>query len=151
MGVGFLLLIILVAMFFIEGGVWIGERVLPWLSVTMWIVMALNIVVLAPLTIFRRTTGISAIGFLASSYVYGITLWFFGLILTYLIWGPVAVFIGVFLAGIGVVPIAFIASMIEGEWTIVGELLFLVLLTYGARFFSFKLAVRSDELIYETD
>ena len=61
-----------------------------------------------------------------------------------------AVFIGLFLAGIGVVPIAIIATAIEGEWTVVGELIFLILLTYGSRYFGFKLAERADELEYES-
>ncbi len=145
-GIGFFFLIILIAMFFIEGSVWIGNKVLPWLSVLMWIVLALNIIILIPMSIFKKTKGPSAVGFIVSSYVYGLTLWFYGLILTYLIWGPVAVFIGLFLAGIGVVPIAVLATIIDGEWTIVGELIFLILLTYFSRFISFKLAERADEI-----
>lgn len=150
LGIGFFLAVILFAMFFIKGGVWIGEKVLPWLSIIMWIVLILNILILAPLSILKKTKGFSAIGIYISSYTYGITLWFWGLILTYLIWGPMAVFIGLFLAGIGVVPIAIIATAIEGEWTVVGELIFLILLTYGSRYFGFKLAERADELEYES-
>jgi hypothetical protein len=127
LGIGF------IALFFIKGGVWLGVKILPWLSIIMWVVFAVDLIVVLPLGIFRRTRGASGIGLVISSYVYGLTLWLSGLLLAYLIWGAVAVFIGLFLAGVGVVPVAMLATAIEGEWSITGQLVLLTVMTFGAR------------------
>ena len=86
-GICIFLGIIFLAMFFIKGGVWLGAIVLPWLSIIMWLVFILNIIIFLPLGIFKKTRSVSAFGFVISSYVYGLTLWFWALLLTYLIWG----------------------------------------------------------------
>ena len=92
----------------------------------MWLVFALDILIILPLGIFKKTKGASAIGLVVSSYVYGLTLWFWALLLTYIIWGVVAVFIGLFIAGVGVDPIAMLATAIKGEWSITGQIVLLL-------------------------
>lgn len=119
-GIAVILGIIIFAMFFIKGGVWLSVKVIPRLSIVMGYVFALDILIILPLGIFKKTKGTSAIGLVVSSYVYGITLWFWALLLTYVIWGAVAVFIGLILAGVGVIPFAMIATAIKGEWEITG-------------------------------
>jgi tetrahydromethanopterin S-methyltransferase subunit F len=42
--------------------------------------------------------------------------WCFGFLVTYVYWGITGILIGVVLAGIGVVPIGMLASVINGEW-----------------------------------
>lgn len=150
LGAAILLIIILLAMFFIEGGVWIADKVLPWLMVIVWLVIALDILIFLPLGIFKKTKGASAIGLVISSYIYGLTLWFWTLMLTYLIWGAVAVFIGLFIAGVGVVPIAMLATAINGEWAVLGQIIFLIFLTFGSRILGYHFAQRADELAYES-
>lgn len=149
-GIAVFLGIIFLAIFLIQGGVWLGAKVLPWLSVVMWLVFALDILIILPLGIFKKTKGASAIGLVVSSYVYGLTLWFWALLLTYLIWGAIAVFIGLFIAGVGVVPIAMLATAIRGEWAITGEIVLLLVLTFGSRMLGFYFAQRADELAYES-
>lgn len=149
-GIGIFLGVIFLAMFFIKGGVWLGTKVLPWLSNIMWIVFALDILIILPLGIFKKTKGFSGIGLYISSYVYGMTLWFWALLLTYLIWGAVAVFIGLFIAGVGVVPIAMLATAIKGEWAITGQIVLLLVLTFGSRMLGLNFAERADELAYES-
>ena len=145
-GIGIFLGIIFLAMFFIKGGVWLGAIVLPWLSIIMWLVFILNITIFLPLGIFKKTRSVSAFGFVISSYVYGLTLWFWTLLLTYLIWGTTAVFIGLFIAGIGVVPIAILATALNGEWAITGQIILLLVLTFGSRMLGFNVAERADEI-----
>jgi len=146
MGIGIFLGIIFLAMFFIKGGIWLGAIVLPWLSIIMWLVFILNIIIFLPLGIFKKTRNISAFGFVMSSYVYVLTLWFWALLLTYLFWGTRAVFIGLFIAGIGVVPIAMLATALNGEWAITGQIILLLVLTYGSRMLGFYFAERVDEI-----
>jgi hypothetical protein len=145
-GIGIFLGIIFLAMFFIKGGVWLGAIVLPWLSIIMWLVFILNVIIFLPLGIFKKTRSVSAFGFVISSYVYGLTLWFWALLLTYLIWGTTAVFIGLFIAGIGVVPIAILATALNGEWAITGQIILLLVLTFGSRMLGFYFAERADEI-----
>jgi len=149
MGIAIFLGIVFLTIFFIKGGVWLGVKVLPWLSVIMWLVLALDILIIVPLGIFKKTRGVSAIGLVVSSWVYGLTLWFWALLLTYSIWGAVAVFIGLFIVGVGVVPIAMLATAIEGQWSILGQLIFLLFLTFGSRALGYYFAHRADELAYE--
>ncbi len=149
-GISVFLGIIFLTIFFIKGGVWLGAKVLPWLSIVMWFVFALDILIILPLGIFKKTKGASAIGLVVSSYIYGLTLWFWALLLTYIIWGAVAVFSGLFIAGVGVVPIAMLATAINGEWAITGQIVLLLVLTFGSRMLGFYFAQRADELAYES-
>ena len=80
------------------------------------------------------------------AYVYGLTLWFWALLLTYLIWGIRAVFIGLFIAGIGVIPIAILATALNGEWIITGEIILLLVLTCGSRMLGLYFAEKVDEI-----
>jgi hypothetical protein len=63
-------------------------------------------------------------------------LWMTGLLLTYTLWGGFAVFIGLFMFGVGVVITAFLATLLNGLWSAFFEIIFLVFLTYGTRFMS---------------
>ncbi|MBA7553862.1 hypothetical protein ES705_46466 [subsurface metagenome] len=145
-GIVIFLGIIFLAIFFIKGGVWLGAMVLPWLSIIMWLVFILDIIIFLPLGIFKKTRSVSAFGLVISSYVYGLTLWFWALLLTYLIWGIRAVFIGLFIAGIGVIPIAILATALNGEWIITGEIILLLVLTCGSRMLGLYFAEKVDEI-----
>jgi len=72
--------------------------------------------------------------------VFGATLWMEGLLLTLAIWGVGAVFIGLFLAGVGVVPIAMLATLIKGMWGPLIELVLLTIMTFGSRIGAMSLA-----------
>ena len=135
-----LLGIMLFVVFYIKGGVWlsakivpIGEKALPWLFIIIVLAFALDILIILPLGIFKKTRGASGIGLVVSSFVYGLTLWVWALLLTYAIWGLTAVFIGLFIAGVGVVPIAMLATAMKGEWLITGQIILLLVLTFGSR------------------
>lgn len=136
LGFGIIFLILLLISFYVKGIIWIADNVLDWLFIIMWIVFALNIIILLPLFLIKKTRTASAIGLHISSYIYGMTLWFWGLIITYIVWGGFAVFLGLFLLGGGVVPIAILASIINGQWAVAGELFFLIILTFGTRIIS---------------
>jgi len=59
-------------------------------------------------------------------------------------WGWLAVIIGIFLGGIGVVPIGMLASIFNGRWDIFWTLLLTVVLTYGTRIIGYALANSAD-------
>lgn len=70
-----------------------------------------------------------------------------GLLLILNIWGVGAVIVGFFLAGVGVVPVAFLACMFNGLWAFVLELTLLVIITYVNRLGAFSLASSLEQEI----
>jgi hypothetical protein len=135
---------IAIATAFILGGVWVSKHLLPWLTVISFVVFAIVIFVLLPLAIPRATRGFSSVSILIASYVFGATLWMFGLLLTYFTWGIFAVLVGLVFLGIGVVPIAMLATLIKGMWGPFFTLVLLAIATYGCRVGAVSLAESVD-------
>ena len=78
--------------------------------------------------------------FFIYSYIFGAPLWMEGLLFTLLIWGVGAVFIGLFIAGVGVVPIAMLATLFKGMWGPFIELVLLTIMTFATRIGALSLA-----------
>ena len=55
-----------------------------------------------------------------------------GLLLTLSLWGLGAVFIGLFMAGIGVVPIAMLATLLKGMWAPLVQPALLTIMTFAS-------------------
>jgi len=130
---------------FVLGGVWVSKHLLPWLTVISLVVFAIVIFVLLPLAIPRATRGFSSISILIASYVFGATLWMFGLLFTYFTWGVTAVIIGLVFFGVGVVPIALLATLIKGMWGPFFTLILLAIATFGCRIGAISLAQSADK------
>lgn len=126
-------LVLLLALF-IEGGAWLGEKIYPWLVTATGFALGVVTFVFLPLLLFRKTRGFSGAGLRIASAMFGFTLWVWGLLLTYDLWGAIAVLIGLVLLGVGVVPIAMLATLFKGMWLTLGELVLLTVLTFGTRF-----------------
>ncbi len=133
-----------IAAMFIFGAAWASKKLLPSFTVLTCIAFGVVVFIILPLAIPRATRGFSSVALLIASFVFGATLWMEGLLLTLLIWGAGAVFIGVFLAGVGVVPIAMLATLIKGMWGPLIELVLLTILTFGSRAGAMSLAKSLD-------
>ncbi len=144
-GIAGLLFLLLIPILIIKGAVWTGEHVLPWLISIAWIVFAINLFILLPLGFFRKTGIFGGIGIYFSSFVFGLTLWFLGLLLTYFTWGFLGVFIGLALVGVGVVPVAMLAMLLDGEFYFLLVLILLTIVTFGSRALGIYLAGRAEE------
>jgi len=118
---------------FIKGAMWASENLLPPLFLLGWIAVAIVIVVLLPLSLFRRLRGFTGTAIFLSSYLFGLICWLTGFIVTYSLWGAWAVVLGILFLGGGVVPIGMVASLFKGEWQMLVLLLILVVLTFGTR------------------
>ena len=129
----------------ILGGVWVSKHLLPWLTVISVVMFAIVIFVLLPLAIPRATRGFSSISIFIASYVFGATLWMFGLLLTYFTWGVGAVIFGFLFFGVGVVPIAMLATLFKGMWGPFFTLVLLAIATYGCRIGALSLADSVDK------
>lgn len=126
------LLILLPVIFFIGAKV-IGELILPWLFLASVIVLIITVFILGPLAIPRATRSYAGRSMYFASYVFGVTGWFVGVIITWDLWGTWAVFLGLIIMGWGCVPMALLAALFAGQWSNFFFLLILVILAYGLR------------------
>lgn len=125
----------------------LAKTILPALWVTGGIALVFWFFVVVPFSFIRRFRPFSAISGLLVSCLFGATLWTQSLLLAFGAWGPGAVFLGLLFAGIGVVPIALAAMAFRGEWGFFGELLFLILLTWGSRYFAGRTWQREEDQV----
>ena len=102
------------------------------------------IFILAPLGLFRRTRAAGGIGFYVASFAFGANLFIFAVIVVLSLWGVLALVIGLLIAGVGVLPVAFLASVWRREWSVFWELVFGLVLTFGARAYGIYLTTKAE-------
>lgn len=139
------IILILIALF-VHSSVWLGDKIHPWLVKISILLLVVVIVILLPLAIFSKTRSLVGGIMIFASWVFGATLWVSGLLLTYHLWGAFAVFIGLFLLGVGVVPFAILATIFSGMWSDLGELVLLIILTFGTRFIGASLVEKAKSM-----
>lgn len=145
LGIGILLFFLLIGAFMLNGAVWVGEHVMDWLITISWIVLATDAFILLPLSMSNKYGMYGGIGIYFSSNIFGLTLWFLGLLLTYYTWGFFAVIIGLFLGGVGVIPVGMLAVLVNGEFAAFFGLLLLTALTIGSKILGVYLASKAEE------
>jgi len=133
LGVAVVVCVLALPVVFIMGSLWASEHLLRPLIVAGWIALALNILILLPLSVFKRLRGFTGTGMFLSSYIFGLVAWLLGFILTYALWGLWAVIVGILFLGGGVVPIAILATLFKGLWEPFLTLIVLVAITFGSR------------------
>lgn len=146
LSLGSIVVIFILMSLFIQGGAWFIEKVYPWLASISVLAVAVALFLLLPLSFIRRTQAFTAGGFLITSYILGFTLWVSGLLLTYDLWGAFAVFLGIFLLGVGVVPIAMLATAFNGMWGLegLGGLIVHTVFVFGFRAYSIYVASKTE-------
>jgi heme/copper-type cytochrome/quinol oxidase subunit 4 len=144
LGVLLLVGITVLALGVISGGAWLAAKIYPIVSVISAMALALSLLVLIPMTLFERTREAGASGLMIASVIFGASLWLWSLVFTYETWGVIAVFIGKFLFGVGIVPVAMLAALVNGLWSILGQLFLGLVLTFGTRFLAAWIAARED-------
>ena len=118
---------------FIKGSLWASRHLLGPLIAIGWIALGVNILILLPLSIFKRLRGFTGAGIFLSSYIFGLISWLLGFVLTYALWGLWAVIVGILFLGGGVVPIALLATLFKGLWVPFFTLIVLTAITFGSR------------------
>lgn len=139
LGIAFFVGSIIALILFFTVGATVGVTILPFVSWLTGILFAVNIIALL-IAISRKTRGVVGIIIFLSSYVYGLQTWITGLLVALAFWGWAVVIIGLFMGGIGVVPIGMAAAIFNGRWSIFFVLLINVILTYGTRIIGGTLA-----------
>jgi len=144
LGIAIFIALMFALVLFIEGAAKVSAFVFPLLVTATELSIAICIAVFLPLALFKFTRIVSVWGFFVASYIFGLSVWIFGFLVTYELWGGSGVFVGMVLGFVGVVPMGIIASALKGLWIIVIELIFGIFLTYGTRTFAMYLANKID-------
>ena len=142
----FIFAVIVLPVLYSYGLVWFSEKVLPWLFVGCLIASALCLLVLLPLSVIRKLR--PWMGFLQYlvSYLFGTLLFLFSCLVVVQLWGYFGLLVGLFLGGVGVVPVAFLAALFHKEWTLLGYVLLGTVVTFGIRYLGVRLmGLTSDE------
>ena len=124
-------------------GAQLAFTVAPFINWLAGILFIINLCLLL-VAIVPQARGVAGVIIYVSSYIYGLSAWIYGLGVTLAFWGWIAVIIGLFIGGVGVVPIGMLAAMFNGEWGIFWTLLLTVVLTYVTRMIGYSLANSSD-------
>ncbi|MHB8405789.1 MAG: hypothetical protein ACYDCJ_10240 [Gammaproteobacteria bacterium] len=145
LGIAIFVCVLALLVVFIKGSLWASEHLLQPLIVIGWIALALNILILLPLSIFKWLRGFTGGGIFLSSYIFGLVSWLLGFVLTYALWGLWAVIFGILFLGGGVVPIALLATLFKGLWEPFFTLIVLTVITFGSRVGGLLIASSASE------
>jgi hypothetical protein len=133
MGLAFLFAVIILPLLYIYGLVWFSEKALPWLFLASAIVFAICLLVLLPLSVFRKLRPWTGWGLYFASFLFGTMLFTFSYLVVVELWGVFALVVGLILAGVGVVPVALLAAVFHREWALLGFVVLGIVVTYGTR------------------
>jgi hypothetical protein len=135
--------------------VWFSAKALPWLNALGELALLICIVILLPVSLFRRTRIWAGNGFYVCSFLFGAMLFAYACLVSYEIWEYTGLIFGLMFAGVGVVPVAFVATIVHGHWAELGELVFDTVLTFGVRAFGLYLlskgSPKSQQPLSESD
>jgi hypothetical protein len=135
---GSLTLIILL----LRGMGWVAVNVYPWAVFAAGIALFIVVPISLLLSIFEKSRHIGSIGLFISSYVVGLSIWIWSLIIAYSLAGTFWLIVGLIFGGIGVVPVALIAALFSREWSVAGQILMGAIVVYAMRWFSLFLEER---------
>jgi hypothetical protein len=120
-------------------GTWLSPALV---EIGKW-TLGIAVLVLLPMSFFHNTRFQAAAGFLIASYILGFELWLFGFLFTYWLWGVVGVVIGVLLLGIGVIPLAIIALLLHGDWTVSLQLIAGCVIIFAIRTYALYVSAKA--------
>ena len=137
---------IIIIFLLIQGGAWLADKVYPILIVLFLIALVITVFILLPLAIFRKTRAFAGFGMYVASYVYGLTVWVWSLLLTYALWGEFGVVVGIFMGGLGIVPLSVVACLFKGMFSIALQVALLGAFAFGVRMFGLFLVASAESI-----
>jgi hypothetical protein len=116
---------------------WMAE-LYPWLFDVVENLVAVWILIVLPLLLFRKSRPIAIQFLLYSSYFTGLVCWWYSVVICYSVLGTFWLIFGLVLSGIGVVPITLIGIFFKSFWNqqlweVFGNLVFLMALVIAQR------------------
>jgi hypothetical protein len=111
-----------------------------------WIVLAVNALIVLPMCVFKRLRPTAGLAFFMSSYLFGLTTWMLGAVVTFATMGWIGLLVGLMIAGVGVVPLGiFAAFVLLKEFSLGLSLIVMSILVFATRMGGFALmGAKSD-------
>lgn len=139
------ILVLIFTMFF-NFTVEIGNKIYPAIQTINGIGILVSIIFILGLFIKKKRSFFMS-GLIIISYYFGFILWITSTLIVYPLWGITGIIMGFMLAGIGIIPLAFIATIIHGLWLNFWSLIILGLLSIVLRAIPFFI----ERSIYNND
>lgn len=113
------LALILIAVF--KGVRWLNENIVVYIDIASGFVLLVGVPLGLVLAIFRGSRWLGATLLLCVARLTGFVLWADCIAIAYVLAGFFWMIVGFLVAGFGIIPVAFIAGLVRGEWgTVVG-------------------------------
>jgi hypothetical protein len=142
---------VLLAIF--KGGKWLLDNVYPIASAVLLSLTVLGIVLGLVLLIPKKTRNYGAFSLIGSSFALFFTTWLWSLIMAKIFAGTIWLIVGLILGGIGVIPIALIATLIQGETSVALGIVAMITVGFVLRvagfFFVSDLDDKTDSMDYK--
>jgi hypothetical protein len=84
--------------------------------------------------LIRPARGVCGLALYVASVAIGIDIWLWSIVTVKFLWGNVATIFGLLLAGVGVIPMALLASAFHQEWVPLGYLVSNLVILYLMQF-----------------
>jgi len=133
----------LVVGLFLGGTVAISRVLEPYLFKAFTITL-ISGAILIPIALIRATRPLALIGYGIAEKLTSLILFLHAILITWSFWGAFAVCLGLFLAGVGIVPVAVVCMVFNREWFGLLDLIILIAAAIGFRCTFFWIAHRLD-------
>jgi hypothetical protein len=121
-------------------GLFFAGPAAPYLMKAFWTVLILEFFVILPISFIPKCKEFCSNTIIYASYFYGFLTWVWGFVAAYFIWGKTGIIVGLLLFGVGVVPVGFLAALLNGQWLGLAFITFGIVLTYGTRAIGIKMS-----------
>ena len=125
----------------VENAFYIFEFIYPLLGISFILIFF----VLIPLGIFDKTRGFSAISLFIISYIFGFGVWIYSAGIAFALLGWFWLIVGLLLAGIGVVLVAFLGTLFQGYFELAFGIALSAIFVVVIRFIASYLAEKDEE------
>jgi hypothetical protein len=130
--------IIGVAIFCLVVGLFLGGTlaISQWLDPYLFKAFTFTLIfgaILIPIALIRATRPLALIGYMIAEKLTSLCLFLHAILLTWSFWGAFAVCLGLFLAGVGIVPVAVVCMVFNREWFGLLDLIILIAFAIGFR------------------
>ena len=92
-----------------------------------------------PLSFINKLKKTLSYVFTISAFIFWLNAWVWSFLLCLSIWGALSVVIGFIILGIGIVPIAILACMFDGQWGVILQLIILISFGSLSKYYGSKL------------
>jgi hypothetical protein len=129
---------------FLKGMDWIALSLYPWVLTITELTLLVGVPLCLPFMIARATRGYAGYGLVYISFIVSAYLWLYSLVMALALAGIGWMITGVLFAGLGVIGVAGIAALIQGQWMVLLTIVINIAIVVALRMFGSFLVERSD-------